>query len=96
MKYVRYQSIGHTVGLKENIDDYWEIDATAHVTRSIHQQVDGILKYDVDFDADSFGQLPEGTISDENLNDPAYGQITSLTLSEFEMKWSEKAKNRVD
>jgi hypothetical protein len=95
MKYVRYKSIGNSVGLEEDIDDYWEIDPDGNVTRSICSQADGTqLKYDPSHDADSFGQLPEGIISEEHLQDASYGKISPLSLEEFELKWRQKAKNR--
>ena len=94
MKFVRYQSVGNSVGLESDIDDYWEIDSEGYVVRSICVLPDGtLLKYDQAHDADQFGQLPEGVVTEENLQDASYGKITRLTLQDFEAKWSEKAKN---
>ena len=95
MRFVRYQSKGNSVGLEEDIDDYWEIDSDGYVTRSINVLPDGTrLKYDRTHDADWFGVLPEGVITEENLQDKSWGTIMWLTLQEFEAKWSEKGKNR--
>jgi hypothetical protein len=94
MKYVRYESLGNTVGLENDINDYWEIGPDGFVERSINVQSDGsLLKYSRDHPADQFGALPEGAISKENLEDENCGKCTRLTASEFEFKWAQKAKN---
>jgi len=94
MKHVRYQSIGNTVGIENTVDDFWEIADDGHVVRSVHLQPDGSLtKYDQEHDADRFGALPEGILTEEMLADSSLGKITFLSLDEFEAKWSLKAKN---
>jgi len=83
------------VGLRETIDDYWEIDVDGSVTRSVHVLPDGsVLRYDREHISDTLGALPEGTITDENLADGSYGVASVIAVSEFEEKWKLKAKNR--
>ena len=97
LKHVRYRSIGNTVGIENAVDDFWEIDDDGFVVRSIQILSDGsILKYDREHDADSFGVLPEGVITEEMLSDHSVGKITRISLSDFEAKWVLKAKNRGD
>jgi len=94
MKHVRYQSVGNSVGIEENADDFWEIADDGYVVRSVHILPDGShLKYDRSHDSDHFGALPEGVITDEMLADRSVGRITIIPPDEFEVKWSVKAKN---
>ncbi len=94
MKHVRYQSFGNTVGITEVVDDFWEIADDGHVSRSVHVQHDGsVLKYDQKHDADHLGALPEGVITEEMLADRSVGAVTPISPTEFEAKWSQKAKN---
>ena len=94
MKHVRYQSGGNTVGITEVVDDFWEIADDGHVVRSVHFQPDGsVLKYDQKHDADHFGALPEGEMSEEMLQDRSVGAVTFISPAEFEVRWSQKAKN---
>lgn len=94
MKHVRYQSIGNIVGIESAVDDVWEIDDDGYVVRSVQILSDGsVLKYDRDHDADSFGVLPEGVITEEMLSDHSVGKITRISILDFEAKWALKAKN---
>lgn len=94
LKHVRYQSTGNTVGIENAVDDFWEIDDDGHVVRSVQILLDGsVLKYGREHDADSFGILPEGVITEEMLSDHSVGKITRISLSDFEAKWALKAKN---
>jgi hypothetical protein len=94
MKHVRYQAIGNTVGIEEEVDDFWEIDEEGYVIRSVHVQPDGThLKYDREHAADTFGVLPEGEITEEMLEDRSIGKITFISLAEFDAMWQIKAKN---
>ena len=94
MKYVRYQSEGNTVGIEDGADDFWEIADDGYVSRSINLQSDGSrLKYDRQHEADKFGALPEGVITDEMLADRAVGKITFLTAAQFAAEWTIRGKN---
>jgi hypothetical protein len=96
MKYVRYQSLGNTVGIDEGIDDFWEIADDGYVVRSIHLQLDGTrLKYDRQHAADQFGVLPEGVITDRMLSDKTVGKITYIEAKEFNLEWEVSAKNEI-
>jgi hypothetical protein len=93
MKHVLYESAGNTLGLEYDMQ-YWEIGEDGYVERAICVQEDGkLLKYDRSHQADWWGQLPEGTISEENLLDVSYGRVTRLSVEEFELKWAQKAEN---
>jgi hypothetical protein len=94
MKHVRYQAAGNHAGIEETADDFWEIEDEGYVVRSVHVQPDGShLKYDRDHDADRFGALPEGVVTEEMLADSSLGKFTFISLAEFEAKWSLRAKN---
>ena len=94
MKHVRYESVGNSVGIKEVVDDFWEIADDGYVVRSVHVQPDGShLKYDREHDADRLGALPEGVITPEMLADRTLGKITFISLADFDAKWTMKAKN---
>lgn len=95
MKYIRYRSFGNTVGIEEGVDDYWEIDSGERVVRSVSVKSDGShLKYDRVCDADQFGALPEGCVTDEMLADGSVGLCTVIGSDEFEAMWAKTAKNR--
>lgn len=95
MKYVHYRSIGNSVGLKEDIEDYFEIDAEGYVERSIHVLRNGeLLKYDRTHLVDQYGILPEGTVTSDDLDDPSFGQTSLITSEDFEIQWKRLAKNR--
>ena len=94
MIFVKYSSSGNSVGLDDNINCYWQIDEQGEVIRSIDIQPNGeILKYSEEHIADSYGQLPEGVITTDNLNDQSYGICMFLTESDFDKVWSQKAIN---
>jgi hypothetical protein len=94
MKHVRYQSVKNSVGIEETVDDFWEIGDDGHVVRSVQVLPDGThLKYDEGHAADYFGVLPEGVITEEMLAGRSVGKITFISLTDFEAKWSLKAKN---
>ena len=89
MKYVHYRSVGNTVGIDPNVEDYWEIDLDCYVTRSITILSDGArLKYDLINDADELGALPEGKITSDMLFDTSFGIATFISLAEFEAAWA--------
>jgi len=95
MKHVHYRSIGNSVGLEENIDDYWEIDVVGYLERSVHILHDGaLLKYDRERAADEYGALPEGLVTSEHLEDASFGQTSLISPEEFETLWARPAKNR--
>ena len=95
MRYVKYLSKGNTQGLEQNIESYWEIDREGHFSRSIEKLEDGtLLKYSEEREADSFGQLPEGKVTEENLTDNTFGIIVNLTKNEFEAVWVQEALNQ--
>jgi len=94
MKHVRYLSKGNSVGLEDDIEDYWEIDAAGYLERSVHVLPDGtLLKYDRRRAADEHGALPEGVVTAEYLADASYGQTSFISPEEFEAQWSRPAKN---
>lgn len=94
MRFIKYTSKGNTVGLEEDIESYWELNSEGYITRSIEVLPDGnLLKYSEVHDADSFGQLPEGITSEENLTDKSFGDCLKITNLEFEDIWSKKSKN---
>jgi hypothetical protein len=94
MKYVKYQSLVNSVGLERNIECYWEIDERDFVIRSVEKLPAGqLVRYSQEHSADSFGQLPEGTITEGNLVDLSYGETTKITAFEFEQLWMQKAIN---
>lgn len=94
MRFIKYSSIGNTVGLEENIVSYWELDAKGYVVRCIEELETGeYLKYSNDHEADSYGQLPEGITTEENLNDLRYGIYKTIEKKDFEKIWLRKAIN---
>jgi hypothetical protein len=94
MKHVRYESVGNSVGIKEVVNDFWEIADDGYVVRSVHVLPDGSnLKYDRERDADHFGALPEGMITPDMLADRTLGKITFISAADFDAKWKMKAKN---
>ncbi|WP_063370756.1 hypothetical protein [Pseudoalteromonas luteoviolacea] len=94
MKFVKYSSKGNSIGLDDNIVSYWQINVQGEVIRSIEIQSNGeLLKYLEEHQADSYGQLPEGIITNDNLNNQSYGTCEFLTESDFDKMWSKKAIN---
>jgi hypothetical protein len=94
MRHVRYRSLNNTVGLETNIHECWEIDSDGHVTRSITIFPNGErLRYDTERSADRLGQLPEGTITDEDLTDSTYGECAPMSLEQFEAEWEVPSVN---
>ena len=94
MKFIKYSSKGNTVGLEENIVSYWELDQEGYIVRCIEERETGeYLKYSEFHEADSYGQLPEGITTEENLKDLTYGSCVRLTKKQFEYLWSKKAIN---
>ncbi len=94
MKYIRYQAAGNSVGIEEWADDYWEIADDGFVVRAVNIQLDGAnLKYDENRAADRLGALPEGKILEQMLGDRSLGKFTLISLEEFELIWSMKARN---
>ena len=83
------------MGLEEGIHDLYELDDDYEFTRSIHILPDGaLITYDRHHEADEFGQLPEGPITEENLADKRFGTTVPIPKSDFEVMWNKKAKNR--
>ena len=94
MKYVKYKSLGNSVGLESNIECYWEIDEKNLVTRSVEKLSTGqLVKYSEEHSADSFGQLPEGIITESDLLDLSYGETIEIAAFEFENLWKKKTIN---
>jgi hypothetical protein len=94
MKHYRYESKGNTQGLEESIECYWEINDAGFIVRSLELLADKtILKYSEQHEADSMGQLPEGRVTEDNLNDGSFGICTRLSKSEFEKFWRQNAAN---
>ncbi|WP_133468966.1 hypothetical protein [Paraglaciecola marina] len=94
MKHYKYESKGNTQGLEENIVCYWEINEAGFIVRSIEVLDDKtILKYSEKHEADSMGQLPEGQVTQDNLNDSTFGVCTGLSKDQFEMIWIQNAEN---
>jgi hypothetical protein len=94
LKFVKYSSNGNSVGLDDNINCYWQINELGEIIKSIEVQPNAeLLKYSKQHQADSYGQLPEGIITPDNLNDRSYGTCTLLTENDFDKVWSKKAIN---
>ncbi|MCG7496416.1 hypothetical protein MHO82_06045 [Vibrio sp. Of7-15] len=94
MKFIKYTSKGNSVGLDDNIESYWEIDAQGYIARCIEIKPNGdVLKYCETHESDSYGQLPEGVMTKENLNDKSFGVCIALNSTEFEAIWARKAVN---
>jgi len=94
MKFIKYLSEGNSVGLENDIESYWEIDVNGYITRSIDIIKNGdLLKYSASHSADSFGQLPEGKVSEVNLNDQSFGKCLNISTEEFESIWLLKSIN---
>lgn len=94
MKFIKYSSKGNTVGLEENILSYWELDQEGYIVRCIEELETGeYLKYSESHEADSYGQLPEGITTEDNLGDKKYGSCVRLTKNQFEKLWLKMAIN---
>jgi hypothetical protein len=94
MRYIRYLSRGNTQGLDQGIESYWELDDEGYIVRSVDLLKNGdLLKYSEKHLADSFGQLPEGRTTQDNLDDKSFGSCIRLTKNEFEKVWERKAAN---
>ncbi|WP_395341247.1 hypothetical protein PN836_018780 [Ningiella sp. W23] len=94
MKYYKYESKGNSQGLEETIECYWEIDEADIIVRSIEVLNDKtILKYSEQHEADSMGQLPEGRVTHDDLNDSSFGICTRLSKDQFEKHWRKNAEN---
>jgi len=94
MKYIKYLSLGNTVGLDNDIESYWEIDDDGYIVRSVDVLSNGQrLKYSESHQSDTYGQLPEGVTTEENLQDPSYGLCSTLEQCEFESAWLIKTVN---
>lgn len=94
MRHIRYRSTNNSVGLDSTIHECWEIDGDGLVLRSITIFPNGErLKYDEERSADRLGQLPEGVITDEDLNDTRYGECAPMSLDEFNAEWKVRSVN---
>lgn len=94
MRHYRYESKGNTQGLEEDIDCYWEIDEEGFIIRSVEVLNNKtLLKYSKQHEADSMGQLPEGQITQDNLNDSSFGVCTRMSKGQFEKIWGKNASN---
>ena len=94
MMFIKYLSEGNSVGLEFDIESYWEINELGYVTRCVEVINDGdLLKYSEEHLADSYGQLPEGKITGDNLNDKSFGNCIQITDNEFESIWLKKSIN---
>ncbi len=94
MKFIKYISNGNTVGLENSIESYWELNKEGYIVRSIDMIENGdVLKYSEDHVADSYGQLPEGVITEDNLKDKRFGTCVYISMSEFDKLWSKKSIN---
>ena len=94
MKYIRYTSKGNTVGLEEDIISFWEIASDGYIKRNIEILSDGNrLKYSEHHAADTMGQLPEGIVTEENLQDRSYGESLEIDSNLFEAEWTKEAIN---
>ncbi len=96
MKYIKYNFTENTIGRDDYYISYWELDSDGYVIRSIEITKEGNLtKYDTEHEADQFGQLPEGTITDENLQNKSFGLATRISFDNFNSIWQKPAKNRL-
>ncbi|MGC9402975.1 hypothetical protein ACP43V_11035 [Vibrio genomosp. F10 str. 9ZC157] len=94
MKYIKYLSLGNTVGLDNEIESYWEIDSDGNILRSVDILPNGVrLKYSENHEADKHGQLPEGLITEDNLKDTSFGLCIELEKYVFELEWQAKSVN---
>lgn len=94
MRHIRYRSTNNSVGLDSTIHECWEIDGDGLVLRSITIFPNGErLKYDEERSADRLGQLPEGIITDEDLNNTTFGECTPISLDEFNAEWKVPSVN---
>ena len=83
-----YCSSGNTVGVHEYIGVF-EIDPSDHCTRYVEIKADGtVLRYDLNHDADAFGQLPEGRWEEIEASKQMYGTYIAISSSLFESVWS--------
>ena len=69
--------------------DFWEVDDTCHVTRSVQVYEGGqCLLYDEQYAADKLGQLPEGPLALDEI-DPEYSlDLEEIDLRRFALAWS--------
>lgn len=94
MKFIKYISNGNNVGLENSIESYWELNKEGFIVRSIDIIENGdVLKYSEDHVADSYGQLPEGVITEDNLKDKRFGTCVYITMAEFDSLWNKTSIN---
>jgi hypothetical protein len=71
--------------------DFWEVDDTGRFTRSVHVYDGGqCLRYDEQRASDRFGQLPEGPLVFEELDQESEyrSDLVEIDLRRFELAWS--------